>query len=249
MKKIISIFLSIIMMITISACTNTSIDTPSPQQNELVYTNLDEMPEPFDTLTGGGAILMMRFSSPTHDDNPSRTIDAIDHSYVTPFIALEIFHEWVYGFQEKDYLSRPAQNLSCYPNLYSFILNFDIPVDELKKILEENQRFLSEWEIDSFTDEEINAIVSLDEVRILEHFVSDYSIFHDGRVFSPAWLYWHTPDDYERAGITSEMIEEKLDLYAEFNFTAEAAEAFELKLSEFIGNDVTFDRILDTDNY
>jgi len=73
----------------------------------------------------------------------------------------------------------------------------------------------------------------------MEHFVSDYSIYHDGEIFTPMWLYYYDTDDYEEAGITPKMVEEKLDLYAEFQFTDEAAEAFEEKLSEFLGEDVS----------
>jgi hypothetical protein len=38
------------------------------------------------------------------------------------------------------------------------------------------------------------------------------------------------------------MIEAKLDLYGEFNLTLEAARAFEAKLSEFTGQNVTLEQ-------
>jgi hypothetical protein len=90
----------------------------------------------------------------------------------------------------------------------------------------------------NFTQNEIELITTLDESRILEHFISDYSIFHDGRGFTPSWIYWHDVEAYEAVGITTEMIEEKLHLYAEFSFTEEATLAFEAKLSGFLGREV-----------
>ncbi|MCL2002471.1 MAG: hypothetical protein FWG72_00510 [Oscillospiraceae bacterium] len=48
-------------------------------------------------------------------------------------------------------------------------------------------------------------------------------------------MYLHTPEDYAREGITAEMVTEKLALYSDFHLTAEAAEAFEEKLSAFTG--------------
>jgi hypothetical protein len=128
-----------------------------------------------------------------------------------------------------------------YPNHYSLIITFNFPIDEVVKYLKADQLWRIEagqYETDYFSDYEIELIASLDEARILEHFISDYSIFHDGRGFTPAWIYWHDIEAYEAVGITPEMIEEKLHLYAEFSFTAEATLAFEAKLSEFLGREI-----------
>jgi hypothetical protein len=99
-----------------------------------------------------------------------------------------------------------------------------------------------------FTQYEIDLIATLDEARILEHFASDYVILHDGRGFPPAWIYWYDIETYEAVGITAEMIAEKLHLYAEFSFTAEATLAFEAKLSQFLGREVVLanERALNT---
>ena len=57
------------------------------------------------------------------------------------------------------------------------------------------------------------------------------------------WVYAKTPEDYKDVGITPKMIEEKLPIYAAFGFTDEAREAFEAKLSEFLGWEVSLEEI------
>jgi hypothetical protein len=89
-----------------------------------------------------------------------------------------------------------------------------------------------------FTKDEIEALLSRDVERVLEQFATEQSVVVGDRVYSPFWLYINTPEDIKAAGITAEMIEEKLPLYAEFNFTEEATLAFEEKLSEFVGREV-----------
>ena len=78
---------------------------------------------------------------------------------------------------------------------------------------------------------------------IMQHFVSDHAIYHEGAIYTPMWFYWHTPEKYAEVGITPEMVEEHLEILAKFEFTEEADEAFSEKRSEFIGEEVSLREI------
>ena len=90
-----------------------------------------------------------------------------------------------------------------------------------------------------YTEDDKSALLTRDEEMILKQFANPYAIIIKDKVYTPAWLYNHTPDDYRKAGITPEMLEEKLDLYAEILFTDEADRAFSAKLTEFMGEEVS----------
>ncbi|MCL2697647.1 MAG: hypothetical protein FWE74_06165 [Oscillospiraceae bacterium] len=150
--------------------------------------------------------------------------------------------EWIRSNQLNEN-SEPS--LMGHANLYSFLKTFkldeNIVIDEFKRRFDMNVEY--GWSNEhSITNEDLNIIFTYDDIKVNEYFASEYSIIHADKIYSPAWIYWHDTEAYEAAGITPEMIEEKLDLYAEFSFTAEAAEAFEAKLSEFMETDVVLDR-------
>jgi hypothetical protein len=92
-----------------------------------------------------------------------------------------------------------------------------------------------------YSEGDIEILCSRDDGKVMEHFSFEYAIVVDGKVYTPAWIYTRSVDDYKAAGITPGMIEDKSELYGEFNFTAEAAEAFGKKLSAFTGTDISLD--------
>ncbi|MBQ9384594.1 MAG: hypothetical protein IJT87_10200 [Ruminiclostridium sp.] len=95
-----------------------------------------------------------------------------------------------------------------------------------------------------FSEEEINALVSGDEAAIIPLFISDCSIWvrENDYVISPKWLYYHTAEDYRAAGVTPEMIVEKLPLYEDAfiggglgnDMAEESWAAFTAKLDQYI---------------
>jgi hypothetical protein len=132
-------------------------------------------------------------------------------------------------------------------NLFTLVIEFDIPNDVVETYFREynnmqdsfNKMFnVDDYSERKFTDAEMEAILSRDPARVLEQFATQYAIVIDDMAYAPVWLYLSHPGDYERVGITPEMVAEKLELYAAFNFSAEARAAFEEKLSEFIGEAV-----------
>ena len=150
-------------------------------------------------------------------------------------------------------------NLLKFKNLYSIIIILDIPdevvieaftrwndfQDEIVEWIREHDESgeISEGEYNyymsrKFTDAEIAALLSRDMETVLAQFATEHAIVIGEEVFSPFWLYVNPLENFTEVGLTPEMVEEKLELYAEFHFTEEAEAAFEEKLSEFLGREV-----------
>jgi hypothetical protein len=225
-----------------------AVETPS-QPHGKTYKDI-KMPNPFYETDGGGSLSSMRFSSMTFNDISDGKLDFIQYIYVMPFVEDMVnFHNWSKNLHNRMFENEPSTSLMSYPNLYSFFVDFDVPVEELKPIMKKDQLYMIDMlgenltERDYFSDYEIDLICSLDEQAIMEHFVSDYSIYNDGEIFTPMWLYYHDTEEYEEVGLTLEMIDEKLEFYAELDFTEEAEEAFSEKLSEFLDEEVSLKEI------
>jgi len=285
MKKIISL-LTVILVITSACTTTEIInerfmpkmsdvtedvgqESPAPEiiinplpiepiLNEPLSIEFDPsvMPVPFSSLDTGGNMAMMRFTLLGTGSASFSKLDAIPMYIREAFVESDDYRVWSNSPEMIWNWVKPATSLMDYKNLFSLVITFNIPADELSEVMREVQQMFMEREAEDgrdrsssyFTDEEIEIFTSLDEARILEYFISDYSIFCDGRGFTPAWIYYHTPDDYEAVGITPEMIGEQLELFSEFDFLPEATIAFEEKLSEFMGIDVSFRQIRNQNN-
>jgi len=178
---------------------------------------------------------------------------AIDDEGYTIAVSDELsLPEWYETDKWVDYISY-STGLLTYPNIYSLAAVNNIPMEVVVEAINNyneyyadlfarnvEQGFLPSDDKYSplYSDEDIAVILTRNEAEILAHFASPYAIVIGEKVYTPAWLYYHAPEDYEAAGITPEMIERKLPLYNEFTLTDEARTAFEEKLSEFIGQDV-----------
>ncbi|MCL2087207.1 MAG: hypothetical protein FWH05_06410 [Oscillospiraceae bacterium] len=143
------------------------------------------------------------------------------------------YDKWleVNGFKPH-FSSRNNQNLIITRlaennNFYSFLLEFKDNFSD-KDIIEafNNNSNLSVVESDSeiidayktqsnyehieslpfYSDSQIEAIISMNEERILNAFISDYSIAKGVHYYTPEWLYYHTADDYKNAALTAEEI-------------------------------------------
>ena len=200
------------------------------------------MPMPFYDMQGGGDLQLARFVLPLYSDVWGRHINSIPLDLVKLLLGNDEFYAWVNSDEMSRYWETAVLSLMDYPNLYSLIKTFNLPIDEVEVYFKEHQLMLIDNEQSEnfyFTDEEIALICSLNEAAIMEYFVSDYAIYHEGAIYSPIWFYCYALEDYAEAGITPEMIEKKLELYAEFSFTEEGEAAFEEKLSEFLGVEVS----------
>jgi len=129
-----------------------------------------------------------------------------------------------------------------FGGIFYTIFEYNIPDEVIVKAIEKNNDFyenIGGAEENIFSDEDVAALLSRDKVKITAQFAESTAIVIGDRAFSPYWLYYHTPETYREAGITPQMLQEKLPLYTEFPFTEEAAAAFESKLSEFMGREVS----------
>ena len=153
-------------------------------------------------------------------------------------------------------------SLMDFINLFEVIISNDIPNDVVISAIDKhneftmnnyNESYIKFYQFDDerherakevlarqiFSQEDIDALLTRDEAIVTAHFATNAAIITDNNIFTPFWLYCHTAEDYEEAGITPEMIEEKLEMYAAFEFSNEAEAAFEEKLSSFIGAEVS----------
>gem|GEM_PF-1206233 len=178
------------------------------------------------------------------DDDQSHFFELVElkfHHYfpwddMTEYFRMEEFHN------TKEFLrfsQADTTSLMDYLNPFSVIIKYDVPNDVVAKSLKEYNKKLSKDSSAYFTEEEISAILSRDAATVLRYFAPEEAIVIRDRVYTPAWVYTHKIEDYVAAGITPAMIEEKLELYAQFAFRRKSyAEAFEAKLSEFLGREV-----------
>jgi len=273
MKKTILFLLSALMLIAISACSEVNYKAEGPilQEDEIIVSHenqpeivevkipdlepqvlqnpfvLTGMPVPFEYEGGDEHADFYQYCVFKFD-----VLSIIGEVFIEYFGDREFLRKWD---EFNYYLNRSfVTDLMEYPNLFVIIIENDIPDEIILAAIEANNNFYDKLTenyenkdeiraLMNFTDEDIAVVLTRDKEKVLAHFASEYSIVIGDKVYTPAWLYRSTPEDYARAGITPEMISERLELFAEFNFTDEAAEAFEEKLSEFMEQDVNLNRM------
>lgn len=209
-----------------AASTATTVTEPYP-----AVTNYDIMPDPFGSKAEGtGGDENDGFYLPCNhilNGIPVSLLDLRDKDEVT---------EWI----EKSKLSSKSDVISSikdYENVYTFITDFNITREEAEAALE---YYLNDGMI---TYADLDVIFSDDVALITRTFASDFSIAVGDRIYSPEWLYMHSPDEYSAAGITAEDILSRVDLYRYILFTDEARQAFSEKLSEYTGETVVIGTI------
>lgn len=138
---------------------------------------------------------------------------------------------------EHNIFVKAPSSLRDHMNMYSFIIEFDISDEEVLSAL--SVYLQSKEQSIAISKEEMDIILSKDDVRVAERFASQYSIVVGENVYAPQWMYENSVDAYKKAGITPEMIKEKLPWYWDINFTEEARQAFENKLGAYLGEKVS----------
>jgi hypothetical protein len=232
MKKILSFILIFVILATPASA--------EPISNESLSLTSINMPMPFTHDCGG--------------ENARFYEHSISKFASTSGFLTNTFEEYL---GHRDFIGN-RNGFSFYPdifyvtslmdttNYFNMIITYNIPDEVIIRAFEKYnahfKRFYDENHIaynsTIFFDEDIAVLLTRDEATVLSHFATEYAIVIESRAFTPAWIYAHSIEDYNSAGITSEMIQERLHLYAEFPFTIEATFAFEAKLSEFLGRDV-----------
>jgi hypothetical protein len=253
MKKIITLLLSAILLLSISACSSTDFPPESPPptpDDETITTDLTPEPppsasqNPFET-----ADMPVPFEYMGGDGNRHFTQRYKINSFGTMITDRE-FLEYL-NIEESDFLlqrneklpggfweSAQKSSIEEFSGIFYTIFEYDIPNEIIVSAIEKSNDFyrnLGGAEDDIFSDKDVEALLSRDFEKITAQFAERTAIVIADRAYSPYWLYIHTPEEWQRVGITPEMVEERLELFSEFYFTPEAAEAFGKKLAEFIG--------------
>ncbi len=151
--------------------------------------------------------------------------------YVTDFYGIEAF---VADLVEKDTLKsflRPfyEKERSLWElTVLSAVKEMNIPKSVFIKANAENGSV--------FTDEQIEALYSGDEVALNRAFVSPWALTANGKIFTPDWLAVHTASDYKKNGITFDTLLEyikKIDTPELASFCVPIAFAMEEMNADF----------------
>ncbi len=191
---------------------------------EVRYSPVDEgMPEPFDTYTD---IVDMFYQ-------PFWCISDIPGSMMFNN-STEPFEEYLDSFDIKN---DPADNIMGYPNIYSYIRYFGLTeeqvYDGMSDITESDENGITDFEVREF-------ILNDDPSEATLFFANEYSIVVDDKIYSANWVYLHSVEDWQKAGIIDQL-DEYAERWSAFPFTDEAREAFEAKLEEALGYPVSLE--------
>ena len=165
------------------------------------------------------------------------TYHAVD-GVLVDYVGQEKVHEWYDSISGTDEYNRVNEDF----NILSFIQEFDIPkekfieltqgsvTDSLLEALEISyDEYLEEY---GYTDAQIDALYSGDQAKINEAFCGEMAYYNpeDGQLYSIYWLFDHTAEEYESAGIPETEVERILGLAEEAGggyarFAEEAGEA------------------------
>lgn len=134
--------------------------------------------------------------------------------------------KWQAGYPE---LSETAvTSVGEYANKYTFIRDFGLSEEKVRAAM---QPYIAAWDYDvSLRQDELDAIVSGNQSAMLYDFVNIECIIVGDRFYTPKWVYEHSIEDYQAAGITPEMMQAKRPWYQHYDFTPEAQQAFTAKL-------------------
>lgn len=226
MKKMLSAAFILLILLLAVACTKKPSESyVNEHSTDVNCEESDNMPSPFAELSDGDA--NSAFYQPCEillDGIPTELIRLVDSTE---------FENWK---SEHNIFEKAPSGLRDYPNAYSFIVEFDIPENEVLSAL--SVYLHSDDPRIAISEDDINIILSRDEKAIIERFASDYSIVIGNKIYSPQWIYENSVDSYKETEITADMIKEKLPLYSNIKFTDEAREAFQTKLGEFLKSSV-----------
>ncbi len=122
-------------------------------------------------------------------------------------------------------------DINGFLNVYAMMNYFDLSDEDVTKAFE--YELSQDDEPDYMNETDLQILLSRDEAAILSHFKSDASIVIGDRIYSPQWVYENSLRAYRDAGITPEMLKEKLAIYNQFNFTDEARNYLINKINQY----------------
>lgn len=187
------------------------------------------MPDPL-IMDGIAATL---YCTPTNtrvfDEIPVELMELRDNDEVTL---------WVNSDALVSKFSAPT-SIEDYVNVYSFVKRFNITKDEAETALEAYIGS-NNWQT-GITRGEFDVLFSDDAALITKTFATECSIVIGDKVYCPEWVYIHSAAEYEQVGITVGDIEEKAKFYSVLFFRDEARAAFEKKLFDYAGREISLE--------
>ncbi|MDR0197804.1 MAG: hypothetical protein LBI36_06265 [Oscillospiraceae bacterium] len=192
----------------------------------------DDMPPPFGEQGGGDGLAM-------YYEPGVKKIEGIS-AEIADFVSVEAYDKWSF---ENLLTEESEPSLTGHANLYSLLKAFKPDENAVREMYKKQYETMSEWaDVDAselwwfvLTDEDFDVIFTYDDAKVNERFASEYSVFYNGRLYSPAWVYTHSIEDYRAQGIPAELIEEKREMYDKIPFVREARDALDKKIAEYSG--------------
>ena len=139
-----------------------------------------------------------------------------------------------YGWEYAYAKGKPAYALTLmeYANIYSFIHTHDLEASAVRAALSDADQMVHRR---AFSEREIDLLLGEDGAEALSHFASPSAILIGGRGYSVKWMYDHPIEEWEKAGITPELVKAAAPHYMDPLFTQAAADAFSEKIYRYTG--------------
>lgn len=241
LKNVTAIVISMLMISAISACSNTDqAQTPNPDTAQTTTAAESKTTDTQAAQNESTAAESSQQESAVGGDESAdfyqpgnRVLDNIPVSLMKLRDDDEVT-KWINSHQ--DFFENAPDSIEDYANVYSFITSFNITKEEAGEALK--------YELESddpqirITEEEFDTLFCGDLEKITKTFASEYSIVLGKNIYSPHWIYSHSVSDYEAAGLTPEMIEEKTEKYSDLIISDTEKEKFSEKLSQFTSKDI-----------
>jgi len=235
MKKIFYFFVLIVVLISFASCKADSGTNAKVDDNAAAAEIDTTMPPPFEeSASESGGDEKVIYYAPMNF-----FLSAIPYDLIQS-VGVDKYEQWKAEIKETQSDRYDIENSI---NLYSFCKYFKISNEQLESFIEEQMQIDKENGItDSWDKNDLEILLSDDINKIRQHFISEYAILSNDKIYTPEWIYTHTIQAYEAEEIPSEFIEEKMELYKDIPFSAKALDALEKKLNSYLQMDLTFDK-------
>lgn len=118
---------------------------------------------------------------------------------------------------------KAPENPDEYPEISSFYGVFAPDEESVCRLVQENiPAYDKPYSTESKMIPYVSAKELVDDVQIMTIFAQDHGVTVGDITYSPAWIYEHTAEDYESAGITPQDLRELIDYYSEYKDSEEA---------------------------
>ena len=215
-------------------------DAPETTDPLAVYSDFS-MPEPFeaaDEVVYGGTLHSKFYD--LWQTRFTRTDDAVKEA-----VGQEKYEELFGKYQQEQLADNEAGNVTHYrledtTNIYRLMKDAGLSGEEMEAALEKADEINKPQVLDGKLSHDIlydldTACFGFDNKEdIALAYKSEYAIAVGEYVFSPRWMYYHTVEDYEKAGISATQAELMLPSYEKLGLKPEAWDAFRNKLDAYI---------------